>query len=121
MSEGNGTYDDDDRRQRQMDFILDQQAQFTADIQLLKEQTREQKIIVDGLLDLQNTLTATVMQIANGVVQRFDKQNAEMSALRERHDRQDAQIAATNESVSRLSATVDRYIRARGNGSNGQE
>jgi hypothetical protein len=101
MSDDNG----DDRRQRQMDFILEQQAQFAVDIQLLKEQTREQKIIVDGLLNLQNTLTATVMQIANGVVQRFEKQ--------------DAQIAATQDSVNQLSATVDRYIKARGQGSNG--
>jgi hypothetical protein len=106
MSEENGNNGDDDRRQRQMDFILEQQAQFAVDIQLLKEQTHEQKIIVDGLLDLQNALTATVMQIANGTVQRFEKQ--------------DAQIAATNESVNQLSATVDRYIKARGLGSNGQ-
>lgn len=102
-----------------MEFILEQQAQFTVDIQLLKEQTREQKIIVDGLLDLQNTLTATVMQIANGVVNRFDKQNAEMSVMRERHDRQDAQIAATNESIKELTRTVERYITARGQNSNG--
>ena len=101
MSDDNG----DDRRQRQMDFILEQQAQFAVDIQLLKEQTREQKIIVDGLLDLQNTLTATVMQIANGVVNRFEKQDAEMSAMRE--------------AVGDLTRTVDRYITARGQGSNG--
>ncbi len=118
MSEENGN-NKDDRRERQMEFILEQQAQFTVDIQLLKEQTREQKIIVDGLLDLQNTLTATVMQIANGAVQRFDKQSAEMTVMHERHDRQDAQIAATNESIKELTRTVERYITARGQNSNG--
>ncbi len=116
MSDDNG----DDRRQRQMDFILEQQAQFTVDIQLLKEQTREQKTIVDSILDAQNNLTTTVLTFAQNVSARFDRQDAEMTALRERHDRQDAQIAATNENVSRLSATVDRFIKARGNGSNGQ-
>jgi uncharacterized protein YigA (DUF484 family) len=118
VSEENGN-NKDDRRERQMEFILEQQAQFTVDIQLLKEQTREQKIIVDGLLDLQNTLTATVMQIANGAVQRFDKQSAEMTVMHERHDRQDAQIAATNESIKELTRTVERYITARGQNSNG--
>jgi hypothetical protein len=104
VSEENGN-NNDDRRERQMEFILEQQAQFTVDIQLLKEQTREQKVIVDGLLDLQNALTATVMQIANGAVNRFEKQDAEMSAMRE--------------AVGDLTRTVDRYITARGNGSNG--
>ncbi|MCP9496818.1 MAG: hypothetical protein MSG64_20465 [Pyrinomonadaceae bacterium MAG19_C2-C3] len=116
MSDDNG----DDRRQRQMDFILDQQAQFAVDIQLLKEQTREQKTIADLILAAQNNLTATMLTFAESVSTRFDRQDAEMTAMRERHDRQDARIAATTESVSQLSTTVDRYIKARGNGSNGQ-
>jgi hypothetical protein len=41
MSDDNGN-NNDDRRQRQMDFILEQQAQFTVDIQLLKEVTTAQ-------------------------------------------------------------------------------
>lgn len=41
---GNGNPDNgDERRQRQMDFILEQQAQFSVDIQLLKEAIVEQK------------------------------------------------------------------------------
>jgi hypothetical protein len=98
--------------ERVMNFIIERQERMAA-------QQEGQQFLVDALLSSQKTLTATVMQIANGVVERFDRQDAEMSVMRERHDRQDAQIAATNESVSRLSATVDRYITARGNGSNG--
>jgi hypothetical protein len=42
-----------------------------------------------------------------------------MTVMHERHDRQDAQIAATNESIKELTRTVERYITARGQNSNG--
>jgi len=38
----------DERRQRQMDFILEQQAQFSVDIQLLKEAIVEQKEAINA-------------------------------------------------------------------------
>ena len=77
----------DEERQRQMDFILEQQAQFTTNIQHLQEQ--------------QAHLSATV-QVLVEVVQ----------TQSERMDSADAR-------VDRLAETVDRYIKARGNGSNG--
>jgi len=77
----------DEERQRQMDFILNQQAQFSTNIGRLQEQ--------------QAHLSATV-QVLVEVVQ----------TQSERMDSADAR-------VDRLAETVDRYIRARGNGSNG--
>ncbi len=84
--------------ERVMNFIIERQERMAA-------HQEGQQFFLDALLSSQKTLTATVMQIATGTVQRFD--------------RQDAQIAATNESVNQLSATVDRYIKARGQNSNG--
>ncbi len=77
----------EEERQRQMDFILEQQAQFSTNIGRLQEQ--------------QAQLSATV-QILVEVVQ----------TQSERMDSADAR-------VDRLAETVDRYIKARGNGSNG--
>ena len=77
----------DEERQRQMDFILEQQAQFSTNLGRLQEQ--------------QAHLSATV-QVLVEVVQ----------TQSERMDSSDARL-------DRLAETVDRYIRARGNGSNG--
>jgi flagellar biosynthesis/type III secretory pathway protein FliH len=85
--------------ERVMNFIIERQERMAA-------QQEGQQFLLDALLSSQKTLTATVMQIANGVVERFDRQDAEMSALRE--------------AVGDLTRTVDRYITARGNGSNGR-
>ena len=84
--------------ERVMNFIIERQERMAA-------QQEGQQFLVDALLSSQKTLTATVMQMATGTVQRFDRQDTEMSAMRE--------------AVGDLTRTVDRYITARGNGSNG--
>lgn len=87
-----------DELEKVMNFIIERQERMAA-------QQEGQQFLVDALLSSQKTLTATVMQIATGTVNRFDRQDAEMSAMRE--------------AVGDLTRTVDRYITARGNGSNG--
>ncbi len=94
-----------DELERIMNFMIERQEVFDARQERMAAQAEQQQLIVNALLDSQNTLTATVLRIA-------ETHSAQIAE----HGRQ---IAATNETVNRLSATVDRYISARGNGSNG--
>jgi protein-disulfide isomerase-like protein with CxxC motif len=84
----------DEDRQRQMDFILEQQAQFTVNIQQLREQ--------QGRSDA-----------------RIDRVAAIVEALALSAQAQSERMDSSDDRVNQLAETVDRYIKARGNGSNG--
>lgn len=83
--------------ERVMNFIIERQERITA-------QQEQQQFFINTLLDSQNTLTATVTRIA-------ETQGRQIAA-------QGRQIAVLTENLSNLTATVDRYIHALGNGSN---
>ena len=96
--------------QKTMRFILEQQAQFAADIQKAQESQAETNQIV-------NRLAATTLV-------RFESTDARISALSEDVDAKfaaliDAQMR-TDEAVRNLTAVVDRYFRER-NGQKGSE
>ncbi len=84
--------------ERVMNFIIERQERMTA-------QQEQQQFFINTLLDSQNTLTTTVTRIA-------ETQGRQIAA-------QGRQIAVLTENLSNLTATVDRYIHALGNGSNG--
>ncbi len=93
MSDDNGN-SNNDRRERQMDFILEQQAQLTATVQRLAEsqQNHEERIA------------------------RFERSYVAISELLVSHD---SQLVAITDGINDLTSVVNRYITARGNGSNG--
>ena len=78
----------DDERQRQMDFILEQQAQLTVSMGQLTETVDRLSIKVDRTADSVNALLIIV----------------------EIHDQE---IKATDERLNALAKTVDRYITGR--------
>lgn len=82
----------DDERERQMDFILEQQAQLTVSMGQLTETVDRLSVKVDRTADSVNALLA----------------------IAEIHDQE---IKATDERLNALANTVDRYI----SGRNGQE
>ena len=79
----------DEERQRQMDFILEQQAQLTVAMRQLTEKVDKLSDKVDRTADSVNALLA----------------------IAEIHDQE---IKATNERLNALVNVVDRYITGRG-------
>ncbi|MGI8564983.1 MAG: hypothetical protein ACR2LZ_00725 [Pyrinomonadaceae bacterium] len=86
----------DEERQRQMDFILSQQAQFVADIGELKD---------------------VVSRLANASLQRLETHDAEidnleskMAALVDAQVRSEDKISALVDAQRNLTAVVERYF-----------
>jgi hypothetical protein len=95
--------------EKKMEFILEQQAQFTSDIQQLREAQAQTNQIV-------NRLAAVTLE-------GFKDVNAKIDALVDSHIRlaEDqaqtaANLALTGEAVRNLVAVVDRYFSERPNG-----
>ncbi|HEV7373820.1 MAG TPA: hypothetical protein VGN95_03830 [Pyrinomonadaceae bacterium] len=57
----------DEDRQRTMDFILEQQAQFSVNVDLLRQRVDTLTTNVEGLREAQARTDATVAQLANQV------------------------------------------------------
>lgn len=57
----------EEERQRQMDFIVTQQAQFTVNMELMREQISSQGKNIDALREAQVRTDATVAQLAQQV------------------------------------------------------
>jgi uncharacterized protein YgbK (DUF1537 family) len=109
----------DEDRQRQMDFILEQQAQFTVNIQQLREQQGRSDARIDRVAAIVEALALS----AQAQSERMDSSDARVTRVDERLDRfvdaSDRRASRVDERLDRLVETVDRYIKARGNGSNG--
>jgi uncharacterized protein YPO0396 len=88
--------------QRTMEFILNQQAQITANIQKLQESQAKGE---DRVTQIENLLA----HFAAATVKRFEETDAKINALI------DAQMR-TDEAVRNLTAVVDRYFRERNGG-----
>lgn len=113
---------DDDRRQRQMDFILEQQAQLTATVQRTAERQESFERRQESMAERQDDHEERIA--------RFERSYTAIADLLQRHDSQlviltenanhtNEAIAGLAVGIAELSRTVERYIKARGNGSNG--
>jgi hypothetical protein len=96
--------------QKTMQFIVEQQAQFTVDIQQLKESQAK----TDGTI---SQLTEVVARLAAATMEGFKNVNAKIDALVDAQIRNEESIKETSEAVKNLTAVVDRYFRER----NGQK
>jgi hypothetical protein len=130
--------------ERKMNFIVEQHAQFAADMQRLEEsQARTDQVVThlgQNVTRLEGNVTrleGVVTQVAESVIQvgevvtrlanvthaGFTDVSAKINALvdaqirsEERLTQNEEKHAKTEESLKRLSDTVDRYIRERRNG-----
>jgi len=98
-----------DEFEKRMEFLLGQQAQFSADMQQLG--------------DAQTQTLEIVARLANGTLEGFKDVNAKINALVDSQIRTDEKINAladsqkqTAEDLRNLIAVVDRYFSERGNG-----
>jgi len=117
---------------RQIHFIVGQQAQFTSDIQQLQEsiqqlqklQARTEKVVAQTSENVAvTTVTMTQMgevvtRLVNVTHVGFTEVNAKLNALVDAQIRTEGNLARTNESLTTLIDVVDRRFREEdGNGS----
>jgi len=88
--------------ERRMDFILEQQAQFSADIQ----QLREAQAQTDNV----------VARLANVTLEGFNDVNAKINALDDSHINLTEAQSRTDENLRNLIVVVDRYFSEGRNG-----
>lgn len=82
--------------EKRMGFILEQQAQFTADIQLLRE--------------VQAQTESIVARLANGTLAGFNDVNAKINVLVDSQINLTEAQSRTDENLRNLIAVVDRYF-----------
>ncbi len=88
--------------EKRMEFILEQQAQFAADIQQLRE--------------VQAQTESIVARLANGTVVGFTDVNAKINVLVDSQINLTKAQSRTDESIRNLIAVVDRYFTEGRNG-----
>lgn len=101
--------------EKRTEFILEQQAQFTVDIQQLREgiqQLREAQTQTDQVV---NRLAAATLEGFAMTLEGFKDVNAKIDALVDSHMRLEESQARTDESLKNLIAVVDRYFSKGGN------
>ena len=95
--------------QRTMEFILNQQAQITANIQKLQESQAKGE---DRVTQIESLLA----RFAAATVKRFEYTDAKINALIDAQMITAENIKKTDEAVKNLTAVVDRYFRERNGG-----
>ena len=112
---------------RKMAFIVEQQAQFASDIQLLQEsqaQLQESQARTDQVVaqtaEVVGQMGEVVTRLANVTHAGFTEVSAKINALvdaqirtEENLIRTDKNVAGTDESLKTLIAVVDRYLSGR--------
>jgi hypothetical protein len=102
--------------QKKMEFIVEHQAQFTSDIQQLREsqselqaaQVRTEQVVVQTV--------EIVGRLATGTLEGFKDVNAKIDVLVDSQIRTDEKINALTDNVQNLTAIVDRYFTEGRNG-----
>jgi hypothetical protein len=95
--------------EKKMEFIVEQQAQFTADMQKLQEaQTRTDQIV--------NRLATATLSRFETTDKRSDDVDERISALVDSQIRTEENVKKTEENLRNLIAVVDRYFNEGRNG-----
>ena len=95
--------------ERRMAFIVEQQAQFTSDIHLLRE--------VQGQLQATQAQTENVVgRLANATLEGFKDTNVKIDALVDSQIKLTEAQSRTDQTLRNLIAVVDRYFREGRNG-----
>lgn len=101
---------------KKMEFIIEQQAQFAADIQQLREtQEAEAKLWREKHNSLTDALT-TVVGIVGKLAEAQERAEARLAELAEAQKHTNTQVAETNERLNIFINVVERYISERRNG-----
>jgi uncharacterized phage infection (PIP) family protein YhgE len=101
-----------DELDKRMEFIIEQQAQFTVNIEQLRE----------GLQELRESQLATnqiVNRLAAVTLEGFKDVSAKIDALVDAQLRADANLNTMNDALHNVIAVVDRYFRGRNGNAEG--
>jgi len=105
--------DNQDRIQRQMDFIVNNQAQFSVDIQKLQEtqQRAEERMtrIEDVVLRLANVTEHRIAELAEAQT----RTQAQVDALAEQSRETDRRLRDTNERLDAVIGMAERFFSGR--------
>ncbi len=127
-----GTHEEESRRraeetQRKMDFIVEQQAQFTADMQRLQEAQAESDRKWEQRWERVEGMWTNTEKSVRGLLSIAEIHQQEIGALRESQAQTDKQmretderLKETNERLDALINTVERVISERRNGGKGE-
>jgi hypothetical protein len=98
--------------QRTMEFIVEQQAKFEADIQKLFESDKQTRLADDRLRESQGTLTAALVRLAEIVEDLGEAQKKTDAGLR----KTDASLRETDKRLNILVNVVEKQLIRRRNG-----
>ncbi len=102
--------------ERKMSFIIDQQAQFTSDIQQLRELQLQTEQSVSKTEQLVARLAAATLEGFKDVNAKIDALVDSQIRLNEAQSRTDENVSRTDEALRNLIAVVDRYFSEGRNG-----
>ncbi len=111
--------EDDEKRQRQMDFIVETLARLTVTVERTAEMQAQH---IEETKRRDDELTERIRQTerrddeASERIARFERSYVVISNLLVSHDEQ---LVEVTEGLNRLTVVVERYIAARGNSTNG--
>ena len=118
-----------DELERIMNFIIERQEYATEQIAktTARQEGHEERIarfersytVIAELLAKHDTQIVAVTEGHNKLTDRQDEQAEQLKALTKEVKNLSVTVNNLSETVNNLATTVDRYIRARGNGSNG--
>ena len=103
----------DDERQRQMDFILSQQAQFAADIQKLQETQAR-------IIESQEQSAQIVNRLAAVTIEGFNQINAQIGTLIDAQTRAEGSLTKLAEAQAHTDQRLDALIDIVREGRNGK-
>ena len=105
--------------EKKIEFIIEQQAQFTADIQILREvqaiQAADSRLLKDAVM----TVVGLVGKLAEAQERTEAKLDARFTELAEAQTRTDAKVAEVAESLNIFINVVERHISGNGNKGSG--
>ena len=94
---------DEEKMQRQMDFLLEWQAQFAAKIGQFEDGLTRLVGVVERVVD-------TVAQLAQVTTERFEETDRKIAALMDSQIQTEEVMRRLGERMDNLAATVDRHI-----------
>lgn len=106
----------EDRTQKRIEFIIEQQAQFVTDIQQLKERQEADAKRFEAEAKLLKEKHNHLTEAITTVVGMIGKLAAAQERLAASQERTDAKLAETDERLNVFITMIERYISRNGNG-----
>jgi len=105
--------------EKRIEFIIDQQAQFTADIEVMREvHEADTKLLKEQYRNLSDAVM-TVVGLVGGLAKGQERTDASVAELAMAQTRTDAKVAEVAERLNVFINVVEKYISGNGNKGSG--